>query len=206
MFSIKNLNLCITTLIWGICLGVILGGCNFLDSSNDQTKEEDEPESEYTFKINGEDWPAVSPEAEKKIRGGFPFEGHLNIMFEQEDIAEIHYIQKLSLTIPFDGEGTYSLNLHERETSNGRSREYGGRIYALDHDVTISFHDPIPDSTNQVTITRYDEEEQVIEGTWQGSFARRDYERDEFEHLYRLPDTVHVTDGEFKLYYEDFRD
>lgn len=205
MFIIKNLNFHTKTFIWGICFLAILGGCNFLDSSNDEPKEEDEPENEYTFKINGEEWPAVSPEAEKKVESG-QAEDVFSIVFTQSVLEEIHYIQKFTLTIPFDGEGTYSLNPHERETSNGRSREYGGRIYALDHDVTISFHDPIPDSTNQVTITRYDEENQVIEGTWQGSFARRDYERDEFEHLYRLPDTVHVTDGEFKLYYEDFRD
>jgi hypothetical protein len=68
MFSIKNTNFYIPIFIWGVCLLVVLvvlGGCNFLDSSNDEPKEEDEPENEYTFKINGEEWPTVSPEAEK---------------------------------------------------------------------------------------------------------------------------------------------
>lgn len=65
MFSIKNASFYLPVFIWGIYLLVILGGCNVLDSSNDEQKEE-EPENEYTFKINGEEWPAVSTEAEKK--------------------------------------------------------------------------------------------------------------------------------------------
>ena len=177
-----------------------------LGLTDDDESEEDEPENEYSFKVNGEEWPAVSAEAEKMIRGGFPFENHLDILFRQEELAEIYYIQQFGLTIPFDREGTYSLDTHQREDVKGFLRNYGGRITGLDYDVQISFHDPIPDSTNKVTITRYDDARKVVEGTWQGSFARRDYERDEFEHLYRLPDTVHVTEGSFKFYYEDYRD
>ena len=195
----------IVALILPLCL-ILLAGCNVLGLSDDDETEEDEPENEYSFKVNGEEWPAVSAEAEKMTRAVFPFENYFGITFSQEELAEIYYIQNFSLRVPFEGEGTYSLDTYEGEDPSGSLLYYGGIIVGSDYDVTISYHDPIPDSTNKVTITQYDEARKVVEGTWQGSFARRDYERDEFEHLYRLPDTVHVTDGEFKLYCEDYRD
>ena len=165
---------------------VLLASCGLFG------EEEEKPEvspSYFAALLNGEPWRG-------EARGGINEENRFLIYAGTEDSLS-YWNESLSFGLYFEGEGTYPLARH--------GDFYGALHFEADGDAGIATYHPTADTSNTMTITRFDPAEGIVEGTFAVTLVVDPGDR-EPEPLppgvpapmaRRRPDTLRFTGGTF---------
>lgn len=178
---------------------LLLGSCG-LTESNEKVEQTEADSSYIRATLNDtEEWSG-------KLRGYFSKGGGdcwLTISIRNAHKDQLLYTEKLVFVVVFRGVKTYPLVEIDREWD-----ETGASYYEKNGDALISSYHPTDDtSANQLTITSYDSTTSLIEGSFRTTVVVDSTDRGDEpgEPPRRRPDTLHFTDGEFRVNVEDRR-
>lgn len=183
---------------------LLLGSCGLVESEND--KERGGIDSTYfcTEIKGGEVWRGESYASFSK-QGRF----YRWLTIFSDSINESnHRRYRISIYIPFNKRGNYSLEKKEYDINEGGVRTGGASFFESDWDVRVaSYHATDDTSANQLTITSYDSTTGLMEGTFRTTVVVDSADRvdEPGEPPRRQPDTLRFTDGEFRVKVEDRR-
>ena len=180
--------------IYLLLLGVVLlASCGLF--GDEEEAEPEVPPSYFAALLNGEPWRG-------EARGGINEENRFTIGATLYDSLS-YWNESLSFGLYFEGEGTYPLAEHPHPSSTRRT--FGALHFEADGDAGLAVYRPTADSSNTMTITRYDSTEGVVEGTFAVTLVVDPGDR-EPEPLppgvpapmaRRRPDTLRFTGGTF---------
>lgn len=188
------MNSLLNSIIWVLLL---LSGCGV-------TENEIPPEFESYFKaeINGESWSGDSP------RAAFTF-------IETDTLFQVFTSKYDSLLYPYQDKIGFSFFKTKEKSEysvllemDKHERITGSYYVEKDGDAVIAWYYPVDDSVNSFTVEfKTDEYERSYA---EGAFALKvvvdpDYDRPNNNQYRQQPDTVLITNGEYKVLLEDGR-
>ena len=180
---------------------LLFGSCGLFGADDDGDTEE--VESYFRATLNQEEtW-------SKRADGGFSQQTpYLWLSLFADSIYDDFHQEQLSLAMPFEGLGEYTLVPVEYYTSEGDILFAGAHFYESDDDVELAIYRATNDSSaNHLTITSYDSTRGIVEGRFRATVVVTEDDRisEPGEPPRRRADTLRFEDGTFRVKLRDLR-
>ena len=180
---------------------LLFGSCGLFGADDEGGAEE--VESYFRATLNEEEtW-------SQGADGGFSQQTpYLWLSLFADSISDDFYWERLSLAVPFEGPGEYTLVPVEYYTSEGDVLFAGAYFNESDDDVQVAHYRATADSSaNHLTITRYDSTRAIMEGRFRATVVVTEDDRvSEYgEPPRRRADTLRFEEGEFRIKLRDLR-
>ena len=180
---------------------LLFGSCGLFGADDEGDTEE--VESYFRATLNDEEtWSQGGA-------GGFSQQGpYLWLSLFADSIYDDFYRERLSLAVPYEGPGEYTLVPVEYEPYEGGVLFAGAYFNESDDDAQVAHYRATADSSaNHLTITRYDSTRAIMEGRFRATVVVTEDDRvSEYgEPPRRRADTLRFEDGEFRIKLTDLR-
>lgn len=179
-----------------LLLIMLASGCKLFNSE----KKETEPEVEQYFhaEINGQPWSG-------EPRAAFTFtetDTILQVFATRFDSVKYPYNNHISFTLDYDPENT----VYEVVRKYENSWIFGGAYYENDGDARIAVYEPIPTDSSYFTvkIKKIENGSELVTGAFAMTVVvDPDYDTAYNNQYRQQPDTVRITNGEFRVLLEE---